>query len=102
MLAWPLYISFAGMAWVLMLKSDDARSARLVAMLASMLGFLCALAGAWQYSANSGLLTVVDLAWVPQLKIRYHLAVDGISVTLVLLTGLAAVAGVLFSWNIEH
>ena len=33
--------------------------------------------------------------------IRYMLAADGISRVLVLLTGLAAVAGVLFSWNIE-
>ena len=34
--------------------------------------------------------------------IRFHLAADGISVTLVLLTGIAAVAGVLFSWNVER
>jgi NADH-quinone oxidoreductase subunit M len=33
--------------------------------------------------------------------IRFTLAADGISLVLVLLTGLAAVAGVLFSWNIE-
>jgi NADH-quinone oxidoreductase subunit M len=33
--------------------------------------------------------------------IRYTLAADGISRVLVLLTGLAAVAGVLFSWNID-
>jgi NADH-quinone oxidoreductase subunit M len=33
--------------------------------------------------------------------IHYLLAADGISRVLVLLTGLAAVAGVLFSWNIE-
>ncbi len=33
--------------------------------------------------------------------IRYTLAADGISLVLVLLTGLAAVAGVLFSWNID-
>src|SRR4030095_5305801 len=101
MLAWPVYISFAGAAWVLMLKSDDARSARLVAMLGSLLGFLCALAGAWHYSGGE-LVTLVDLPWVPQWKILYHLAVDGISITLVILTGLAAVAGVLFSWNVEH
>jgi NADH-quinone oxidoreductase subunit M len=40
--------------------------------------------------------------WIPSLGIRFHLAADGISLTLVLLTGLAAVAGILFSWNIEH
>jgi NADH-quinone oxidoreductase subunit M len=40
--------------------------------------------------------------WIPDLGIEYHLAADGISLTLVLLTGVAAVAGILFSWNISH
>jgi NADH-quinone oxidoreductase subunit M len=31
----------------------------------------------------------------------YYLAADGISLVLVVLTGLAAIAGILFSWNIE-
>jgi NADH-quinone oxidoreductase subunit M len=39
---------------------------------------------------------------VPSLGLEYHLAADGISLTLVLLTGLAAIAGILFSWNIEY
>jgi NADH-quinone oxidoreductase subunit M len=49
---------------------------------------------------GSSLQTLVDLAWIPMLGARYHLAVDGISLTLLVLTGLAATAGVLFSWNI--
>ena len=32
----------------------------------------------------------------------YHLAADGISLTLLVLTGLASTAGVLFSWNIRE
>src|SRR4029077_11380431 len=44
---------------------------------------------------------LVDLPWVPSMGIHFLLAADGISLVLVLLTGLAAVAGVLFSWNIE-
>jgi NADH-quinone oxidoreductase subunit M len=44
---------------------------------------------------------IVDLPWVPSMGIHFLLAADGISRVLVLLTGLAAVAGVLFSWNIE-
>ncbi len=47
-------------------------------------------------------VTVANANWIPSLGIHYHLAADGISLTLVLLTGLAAVAGILFSWNIEH
>jgi len=33
------------------------------------------------------LLTVAHVAWVPQLGLSYYLAADGISLTLVLLTG---------------
>ena len=32
----------------------------------------------------------------------YHLAADGISLVLLLLTGIIAITGILFSWNIEH
>ncbi len=45
---------------------------------------------------------MTQVAWVPQLGLSYHLAADGISLTLLLLTGIAATAGILFSWNIEH
>ena len=51
---------------------------------------------------GQGLQTIVDVPWIPQLGVRYHLAADGISLTLIVLTGLAAVAGILFSWNIEE
>jgi NADH-quinone oxidoreductase subunit M len=102
MLAWTVYLSFLGVAWLLFLKPGDARQARTVAMLCALAGLVVALAGAFRYRADSGLATVTDLAWVPSLGIRYHLAVDGISITLLVLTGLAAVVGVLFSWNVEH
>lgn len=42
-----------------------------------------------------------DVSWVPSLGISYHLGVDGLSVPMILLTGLVAVAGVLISWRIE-
>src|SRR5205823_14091856 len=33
---------------------------------------------------------------------NYHLAVDGISLTMALVTGIVAVSTVLFSWDVEH
>src|SRR5437870_7944653 len=33
---------------------------------------------------------------------NYHLAIDGVSLTMVLVTGLSAVSTVLFSWDVEH
>ena len=45
---------------------------------------------------------MADHPWIPTLGISYHLAADGISLAMLLLTGIIAVAGVLFSWNITH
>ena len=102
MLAWTIYTSFIGAACLLALKPEDVRNARLIAMLSSVAGLGIALAGAFSFEVKDGLTLVTDSAWIPHLGIRYQLAADGISITLVLLTGLAAFTGVLFSWNVVH
>ena len=101
MLAWTIYISFFGVLVLMLLPKGNARAARAVAMLSAVAGLLVALAGFFQFKAGE-IVTVAKLPWVPSLGLEYHLAADGISLTLVLLTGLAAVGGILFSWNIEH
>jgi NADH-quinone oxidoreductase subunit M len=102
MLAWTVYISFIGVLVLLLLPQGDARAARGVALLSAILGLVLALAGAVQYKVGVGIETIVNKPWIPGLGIHYFLAADGISLTLVLLTGIAAVVGILFSWNIEH
>jgi NADH-quinone oxidoreductase subunit M len=100
MLAWTIYISFAGALLQALLPKDKPGLARGLALLTALAGLLCAIAG---YAAGfgQGRTVFIDAAWVPSMGIHYLLAADGISRVLVLLTGLAAVAGVLFSWNIE-
>jgi len=85
----------------MLLPRGEARPARAVALLTAVVGFVIALAGAIRLDPGK-LNTITQVAWIPSLGIEYHLAADGISLTLVLLTGIAAVAGILFSWNIEH
>jgi len=101
MLAWTIYVSFLGAAGLMLLPKGNARAARMLALLTAVLGFIIALAGALAASPGS-LHTIAKVPWIPALGIEYHLAADGISLTLVLLTGIAASAGILFSWNIEH
>lgn len=101
MLAWTIYISFLGVLVLMLLPKGNASAARKVAMLTAVAGFAAALAGFVQHQPGAT-VTVANVPWIPSLGINYHLAADGISVTLVLLTGLAAIAGILFSWNIEH
>ena len=99
MVAWTVYISFFGALALIFVPAPAARAVALVAALGSL---ACAVSGLLEYNLNSGIVTVQKFSWIPNLGIDYHLAVDGISLTLVLLTGIAAVVGILFSWNIEH
>ena len=101
MLAWTIYISFIGVLVLMLLPKDNPSAARKVALLFALAGLAVGIGAFVQFQPGT-LVTVTDVPWIPSLGIRYHLAADGISLTLVLLTGLAAVAGILFSWNIEH
>jgi NADH-quinone oxidoreductase subunit M len=101
MLAWTIYISFIGVLALMLLPKGNAALARKVALFFALLGLGVGIAAFTQFKAGD-IVTVSETPWIPSLGINYHLAADGISLTLVLLTGIAAVAGILFSWNIEH
>jgi len=90
MLAWTIYSSFIGAALLLLLPRDGAHAARWLALVAALTGLGFGVAGAISLSPGQ-FQTLIDLPWIPSLGIHYHLAADGISLTLVLLTGLAAV-----------
>jgi NADH-quinone oxidoreductase subunit M len=102
MLAWTIYITLLGALAMLALPARASGGPRWLALLASVAGLTLGMVAAVEYARQTDpLVQIVRVAWVPSLGIEYHLAADGISLTLVVLTGLAAVAGVLFSWNIQ-
>jgi NADH-quinone oxidoreductase subunit M len=101
MLAWTVYISFLGVLVLLLLPKNSVQAARVLALLTAVAGFMVTLSGFWEHRSGE-LVTVVRVPWVPSLGVEYYLAADGISLTLLLLTGIVAIAGVLFSWNIEY
>jgi NADH-quinone oxidoreductase subunit M len=100
MLAWTIYLSFAGTLLLALLPKGRPALARWLALAVAVVGLALGVQG---FAAGMGQprTVLVDLPWVPSMGIHFLLAADGISRVLVLLTGLAAVAGVLFSWNIE-
>ena len=100
MLAWTIYLSFAGALLQALLPKGQNTLARWLALSVALAGLALGIAG-FVVGMGQGRVVLIDLPWVPAMGIHYLLAADGISRVLVLLTGLAAVAGVLFSWNIE-
>ncbi len=103
MLALPIYISFLGALVLMLLPKGSVRAARAVALGSALIGLAVGLGVAVTRPPDGGgFVSMVNVPWIQALGINYHLGFDGISLTLVVLTGLAAVAGILFSWNIEH
>ena len=102
MISWSVYLSFLGAAVLVCLPGDRKTGIRVTALLTALAGLFCAWGGAVEAGTGTGIVTVTRAEWVPELGIQYFLAVDGISLTMVVLTGLAAVGAVLFSWNIEY
>jgi NADH-quinone oxidoreductase subunit M len=100
MLAFAIYLSFAGALVLALLPKGKNELARWLALAVAVAGLALAVQG-FVAGMGQGRTVLVDLPWVPSMGIHFLLAADGISRVLVLLTGLAAVAGVLFSWNIE-
>ena len=100
MLAWTIAISFAGALIAALLPKDKPVLVRWFALAVAVAGMAIAIAG---YAAGfaQGRQVLIDAPWVPSMGIHFLLAADGISRVLVLLTGIAAVVGVLFSWNVE-
>lgn len=101
MLAWPIYISFIGAATLALWPRTWVTAVRWLSLLIAGLGLLFGLWGTVS-AGREGLVEITHVPWVASLGIEYYLAADGISMLLVLLTGVAAVAGVLFSWNVQH
>lgn len=100
MLAWTIYVSFLGAAALALMPRASARTARAIALLTSIAGLVLCVSQLLRFVPNQ-LLSVAHIPWIPSLGIDYYLAADGISLTLLLLNGIVAVAGVLFSWNVE-
>ena len=100
MLAWTIYISFSGALLLALLPKGKPVMACWLALGLAVAGLALGVAG-FAAGMGQGRVVIVDAAWAPSMGVHYMLAADGISRVLVLLTGLAAVAGVLFSWNVE-
>ncbi len=100
--AWTLISAFAGALAVLLLPGRMAMASRVVALAAALVGAVAAVVGCLKRLGDpNAAVWSVDVPWIPSLGSRFHLAADGLALTLLLLTGITAIAGVLFSWNVE-
>ncbi len=100
MIAWTIYSTFIGAFVVLWAPRTWSRP---LALLAASAGLIFSAAGFFSKTIDfAHFTTIVRLPWVPLMGMNYQLAVDGISLTLCLVTGITAVSSVLFSWDVQE
>src|SRR5262249_27442688 len=93
------FIPLAGALLILILPRRD-RDIRIFALVISLLDFVLSLhLPVHFHRALSGFQYEVDKAWIPTPNIHYHLAIDGVSMWLVVLTTFLTPLCVLISWK---
>ena len=101
-----LLIPFVTAVGILLVKKEN--TIKLIALIGSIaqLGYAIWLTLFYIGLRNAGttgnLLFQTTVAWFKPLHINYSVGVDGISLTMILLTAMVVVAGVLVSWNIHR
>ncbi len=99
-----VFLPLAG-AILLALLPDRGRIMQWGALAITLLTFLCTLHLPAHFNYDATLASPhtfqfeQNLSWITSPAIHYHLGVDGLSLWLVVLTGLLAPLGVLVSWN---
>src|SRR5262245_61371376 len=96
-----LFLPLAGFLLLLFVPKDTPRASRMGALIVSLIVFLISLgllAPYWQqYPVGPTFQTNVD--WITYPPIKYHVALDGLSLWLVLLSTMLTPIAVLISWK---
>jgi NADH-quinone oxidoreductase subunit M len=95
--------AFAGAGLILLLPERFAALSRWIALLAALAGLGCAATAFVGYdNAAPHFQYLTKIPWIPALGISFSTGADGISLIMLVLTGIIALTGVLFSWNVLH
>ncbi len=81
-------------------ESKNAEAMRFWALAVTVATFGLTLALCMQFTSAAGMQMVSSRPWIPTWNVHYRLGVDGISLPLVLLTGLVCMLSMAASWNI--
>ena len=103
LLSLMIFIPLLGMIAVLLLPRESEELVKRVTLLFTLVPLALAIALFISYDrSTAGTQYVVNVPWIQAFNIQYHIGIDGLSVTLLLLTALLGPICVIASWrNIE-
>jgi NADH-quinone oxidoreductase subunit M len=96
-----IWLPIAGAVPVLLAGSSRPNTARWLSLLMAVLTFVVSLFLIPQYNADTGGMQLAEShMWIAALNVHYGLAVDGISVALILLTTLVGILVIVGAWEV--
>ena len=102
LLNWILWMPFIGVVGILCIPKDKEDAIRWWSLVNTAITFVFTLVLYAQFDVqNPDIQAVTKIPWIPQFNIFYSLGVDGISLPMLLLTGLLFFICVLCSWTIK-
>ncbi|HEY9598713.1 MAG TPA: NAD(P)H-quinone oxidoreductase subunit 4, partial [Cyanophyceae cyanobacterium] len=86
------------------LPSKDGKAIRSYSLGTAFVEFALIIYTFWKHYdfSNPGYQLVENYAWVPQLGLNWSVAVDGLSMPLVILSGLVTTLAIFAAWKIQH
>lgn len=98
-----VFAPLVGAAIIALLPASRRGAIRWVAAAATFVALALSVYLVFAYDRTAGGLQFEEqFTWIPFLGVQYHLAVDGISVVMLLLIGIIEFTGVFVSWGIEE
>jgi len=95
-----IFLPTLGALGLAIFDSKNAEAMRFWALGITIATFGLTLALCMQFTSADGMQLVSSRPWIPTWHVNYRLGVDGISLPLVLLTGLVCMLSMAASWNI--
>ncbi|MCA9063698.1 MAG: NADH-quinone oxidoreductase subunit M, partial [Planctomycetaceae bacterium] len=96
-----IFLPAVGALCVSVFDSRNAEAMRLWSLGITIATFVLSIAAWGRFDTAAGMQMEVSYAWIPSWNINYHLGLDGISLPLVVLTGLVSMLSMVASWSIK-
>lgn len=101
-LSWITFIPTLGALILIMLPSKSVKAIRTCAAIATGIPVLLAIQLFFAFDRNNpGMQFVEKVTWIETFNIEYFMGIDGISISMVLLTALLSFLCIFASWNIQ-
>ncbi|WP_404784065.1 NAD(P)H-quinone oxidoreductase subunit 4 [Altericista sp. CCNU0014] len=99
-------IAFPAIAALLIpaIPDRDGKTLRWYALAVGLIDFSLTVWAFWQHYdfATPGLQLVEQYPWIPQLGLNWSVAIDGLSMPLIVLTGFINTLAIFAAWNVSH